>query len=381
MFLKGVSHFCGVQDAFHNTPKLERFLTWAEGRRINLLRQFLMLNGGAGTFLDAATDPDFLIRLKDHAQEMAARGFYLEVVVFADHQTPELSGIPLSFFDRVCETLDGMGHLVSGGNEWGKNGFDPAKLPRPAGVIAAHASTGTDAQPWWATPEWNFEIFEGSRDTDFERKYKDGRDQYMGDNSPSPDIPAHAFLVPLVMDEMIGIGPVDEPGRTTANAYKVYTFTAGLKMMGFAGIVGHLRSGIFGEPPVDGDPADLCMEALVEAAELPLGEFAFAAYQRGNAPYDDHGDAIPQNPHLAVVHHDIEPGDFRRDDGTVIHYPGDPEGSLRTHGMGDGTTQQIVAPGAGPGYRFIENPKDGWVLVEAYGWRTSPKNVGILRRG
>jgi hypothetical protein len=373
VFLPGVSHFCGIQDGFYNQARLKRFTDWASARRIRLLRQFCMLNGGAGVFLDAANNPNFLPMLKDHAQHMQDLGFWLEVVAFADHQTDELKGVPLSFLDRIDETLDGMGHLISGVNEHFKNGVNPALLNRPSRHVASHASCGTDAQPWWTTPEWDHEIFEGSREDDFERRYKDGRDQFMGDNA-NDDFPAHAFLCPLIMNEMIGIGPIPEPGRTTNNPYKVWTFCAGLKMMGFSGLVGHLRTGIFGDPPVEGDPADQCMEALVDAAELPLGENAFGGYQRGNAPYDEHGNPIGQNPNLPIEHHDIEPGDFPGG----IHYPGDPKGSLRTHSMSDGVTWQVCAPGAGPGYEYLQHPKPGWKLLNSFGWGSNPKNVGIF---
>jgi hypothetical protein len=334
-------------------------------------RVFLQFNGfpnpGIGRFIPAEV-PDFFGQLSDYVNFCGDDGRRLELVCYADCQNPPLVFDP-AFIDRVNDAVGGRWNIlaVSAGNEYQKNGFNPAALRRPR-PLASQTSIGPDRQPY--TPEWDLSNMAAVRDDDFERKYKDIRDQYEGDNADGhdPPRPAHAFTQPIYVNEMIGIGDDNIPGNTTNDPFKCWTYVAGAKIMGAAGVCGHLRTGIFGDTPTPGGLGEQCMDAMVDAGGLPLGKFSFDHYERGNSPWES------PNPNLPVEHSDREP--ITGPDGT--EYPYNPAGSLRTHAMIQGSTAEVIAPGPGPEYGMVALP--GWTIATPFRYRDRPSNVAICLR-
>jgi hypothetical protein len=347
----GVSWFTGLQDWIENQAKAERFIEWTTAHGLQWMRVFGQYNGGIGRFIPAE-HPSYYADLRGLAERLATAGLRMEFVVNADCQNAPLT-FDVPHFDRCDDALDGSWNvLLSGGNEAPFNGFDPRQLHQPKRLLAARCSMGTDARPF--EPSWDFAIYEGERDDQFYRKYKSVFDLYQD-----------GFSVPILVDEMVGIGDVHEPGRTTNDPWACWQFAAGLKLMGAMGVCAHLRSGITGDIPVAGGPAEHCIDAMVAAGRLPLGAYAFGHYERGNSPSED------QNPSLPVIHHDLEAWQ-------EIGYRGDPTGALRTHAMIEGNRAEVIAPTSSERYQAIA--AHNWRIVQAYGYPGKPANVFVCER-
>lgn len=359
----GVSWYRGLHDFTLDRPKCDRFLAWMDAHGVQWARVFLQFNGypnpGIGHFVPEEIS-NYRPSLKDYVAVCADHGKRLELVTYADCQNPGSTFDP-DFIKRCNEDVGGAWNLLalSAGNEWRKNGFDPAALERPK-ALASQTSIGPDHQPY--SPWWDISNMAAVRNDDFERHYKDIRDQYMGDNPDADEgKPPQAWPVPIYVNEMIGIGDVNAPGSTTNDPLKCWTYTAGAKLMGGVGVCGHLRTGIVGDVPTPGGLGEQCMDAMVEAGALPLGEFAFDQYERGNSPDQ------PQNPNLPVLHYDN------------FNNPGhEQDGSLRTHAMIRGNRAEVIAPGQGKDY--VMTAANGWRIETPFKYRDTPSNVAICVR-
>lgn len=245
-------------------------------------------------------------------------------------------------------------------NEAGFNGVNVFDFNNPGGLVWTRGSRGTDYQPWH--PEWDAFDFETNRDDDFERKYKDYLDQRTGSNPDGGVFGSeHKFAGPGGVSEMIGIGDVDQSGKTTANPFKIWQFVAGLKIVGCSFVILHGRSGIAGNLPVVNGSEDQCLDAGVEAGNLPLGRCADGEYQRGNSPGES------QNSRLPVLHFDRD-----GDGGRPM------SGTLRTHAMIVGNDAEVIAPGPGPEYTAVA--ANGWGIRETFKFQGQPGNVLLAQK-
>lgn len=357
----GVTWFTGAQDMIQNPPKADAFIDAITVRRrkpAQFVRIICMYWDGIGYF-DPRTVSNFPQVLRSKVDYLKTRGLNAQIVVNADCQHHPMGFVP-QFFTDVSQAMQGATNVwMSGGNEMPFNGFDAGQLAKPSGMLSGRCSMGTDALPY--NPPWDQTIFEFARGDDFERSYKSVYDLYTGDTG---DVKV-TFTSPVFADEMIGIGEAYEPGRTTNDPFKCWQLTAGTKLMGGCGIIAHLREGIAGNVP--GPIALDCLDAMIEAGELPFGDHAYPAgsYTRGLAPHDPGAQwngVYPQNTSLPVLHHDIEPSDGG--------YPGSSAGTLRTHAMIIGNTADVIAPGPGPNYRITE--ANGWRISERFTFRDKP---------
>jgi len=102
--------------------------------------------------------PDYYARLQAFAHIINSQGIALLATVFVDNQDV---GQDYGHFARVCEALRGTATLISGGNEWHKNGFDPGRLGDP-GMLWSRGSDLGDAAPF--RPYASFAEFHPRRD-------------------------------------------------------------------------------------------------------------------------------------------------------------------------------------------------------------------------
>lgn len=349
----GLTWFTGLQDWIVNRGKAEAFLDRAVNRPNppQWVRPFGMYNGGIGRFIPSEY-PNYFDAWRELGEALAGRGLRFEPVVFADCKddaTWPLHFDP-AFFDRVNDALAGLWNIFpSGGNEMPFNGFDAGRLRKPSGALSIRCSMGTDALPFH--PPWDIVAFETSRNDDFERAYKSVWDLYNGQTGEV----SVTFERPVLIDEMIGIGEVNEPGRTTADPFKCWQLAAGAKLMGAVGICAHIRTGITGDFPAPGSLAEQCVDAMSAAGRLPLGAHAFGRYERGLSPGEG------QNSNLPIIHNDRDLGE---------NVPQNPAGTWRTHAMIEGNSAEVIAPG--PGDQYHAQPANGWRIVESFTYGREP---------
>jgi hypothetical protein len=87
------------------------------------------------------------------------KGIYLLFTVFVDNQDIHSDA---GHWLRVADIVRGKGVLLSGGNEWSKNGFDPRTLPDPAVAFWSRGSDVGDVAP--VQPYGSFAEFHPRRD-------------------------------------------------------------------------------------------------------------------------------------------------------------------------------------------------------------------------
>lgn len=364
-------------------PGATAFIQWAISRGLRWFRVLGMFAnpGGIPTEIGPNGSPlgpfipadhaDYFTSLASLADYLASQGVRLLYAIFADAQFAPLNAIDQqSHLDQVAAVLahrwNCTGDLV---NEGPFNGVDAYAFAKPSGtgILWSRGSTGTDTQPY--SPTWDLAQFEPTRADDFERHAKDVRDQYTGDNSPGPGTPPVVFSCPVFVGEMIGVGNNFESGRTSNNPFKLWQFTLGCKMFGAPLVIAHLRVGIPCRVPIGGSVEEQCIDAMVNASLLPFGRNFEGEFHRGNSPWQD------SDPNLPIVHHDIE--EQTGPDGTV--YPGDPNGSLRTHSMLLGARSEVIAPGPGTNYQLIAD--HGYSLTTILKLSGYPANAAVCTGG
>lgn len=375
VFLPGVTGFALTGLACFNRDEAKRFIDHHAKNGIRIIRTTGMHGNGIGQGtsygnLDPFLTPNYYNSLAWMQEYCAGAGIRLLHSILADCQPGELNysnSMQQQLYRDTISLIGSSWNIIPElGNEWGKNGFDPLNFNRfTAPRINSRGSVGTDRQPFH--PHWDIAHFEASRNDDFERHYKDVRDQYEGDN-PDGSIPPYAFKCPVFIGEMIGISDVNEPGRSTNNPFKIWQYVAGCKIMGAPIVILHSRSGIYGRIPSIGGLEQGCLDAGVEASLLPLGLNFEGEYQRGWEP--NRG----QNPKLPVTHRDSK--DYTDENG--VFWSGDPKGSERTHAMIVGNRAEVIAPTDND--QYSQSDSGGWRTTQEFRYKDFPANVRVSER-
>lgn len=89
------------------------------------------------------TESGYYDNLKGFADTLNANGLILLATVYVDNQDVQS---PVSHWSDLAARLKGTSTLLSGGNQWSKNGFDPWALSAPAGFIWSRGSDVDDVQ-------------------------------------------------------------------------------------------------------------------------------------------------------------------------------------------------------------------------------------------
>lgn len=190
---------------FLNGEDIDRLLT----ERIQVGCRLLRVLGMAHHIPEDLRLPDFTPKtfgerywsgLSAFADKLAGRGLRFEFVVFADAQLlmPRVAD-QRAHLARVASTLASKWNVVGElANEWPKNGVDPGRFEKPAGLLWSRGSGLGEQRPF--VPVWDWVGHHGDRG-----------DHWFADET-ARDI-RDGLGVPVIQDEPVGAGEAAEPGR------------------------------------------------------------------------------------------------------------------------------------------------------------------------
>lgn len=202
----------------------------ATGR--TMWRVFLQASIAQNTIMDLwpQRESNYYPSLRPFAELLNANGIILLATVFVDNQDIQLG---LEHWRRVADCLRGTATMLSGGNEYPKNHFDPGALTDP-GMIWSRGSNLGDAMPY--SPHASFTEFHPRRDLP----------AALMDTVASPVyIYQSGFEVPLIIDEPPRMG-TDGSGPEYTNPDTCWAFARHYATE-CGGAVFHNRSGQRGQ--------------------------------------------------------------------------------------------------------------------------------------
>lgn len=235
--LKGTDQFC----AYHQfrdggEEALKPLIDESNRLEFNMWRVFLMGDKSRNNILDLRPDEGFYSKLKPFADYLNKNGIILLATVFVDAQgiIPDVIG-QKGHWRQVASELYGSVTLLSGGNEWKKNGFDPGDLTDPQMFWSRGSDLG-DESPY--RPYADFAEFHPRRDLP---KAED-------DTVASPNFIYYneGLQGPLIIDEPIGFAEENVPGRRSNDPELAWRFGRLLSTK-CAGAVFHNDCGMRGQ--------------------------------------------------------------------------------------------------------------------------------------
>ena len=297
-------------------------------------------NGSLGRFIPSEI-PAYLPRLPEFAADALSFGQRIKFDLCADGQPTNQA----SMFTQVAIAFNGAPNVImSGGNEADKNGWSPENFAKPSMLTSSKGSRVGDALPFhpvWDLADFHPDRGDGSIENGYVRKCKSWHDLYVGDTTELVAIDG-----PINCDEPIGLGPVEEPGRTSANPNDWWEFTAGCVGFGACAVTAHTRSTLvestFAIP--DAHTTALVV-AGIDALNVIPRDFAFGEYSRG--------EANGENTQLPLVHLDRFFNGGER-----------PQGAVRTYSMRVGNQALVMA--LQPGALWTPQPQAGWRIEQAF---------------
>lgn len=205
------------------------FQQWRE-LDFNMLRVFLTGSAKQNNFLDLRpTDAGYYERLREFAELVNSKGFVLLACAYVDAQDVQPGN---DHWVRVAECLRGTTTLLSGGNEWSKNGFNPGSLVDP-GLLWSRGSNVGDVAPY--QPYASFAEFHPRRDLP----------AALMDTVASACFIYKTLNAPLIIDEPPRMGTEGSGGDYT-NPFVCWKFARHYSTE-CAGAVFHSRQGGFGK--------------------------------------------------------------------------------------------------------------------------------------
>lgn len=180
-------------------------------------------------------EPGYYEHVRPFADLLNRQGIVLLATVYVDNQ--DIKAPNPQHWQRVADLLRGSTTILSGGNEWRKNGFDPGLLTDP-GMLWSRGSDLGDQAPF--KPTGLIMEFHPRRDLP----------AMLLDSVASP-VTIYGSLgyppIPLLIDEGIGFAVVPRPGSRSNDPWLAYklarhysTETAGTVFHNDAGMRGQL---------------------------------------------------------------------------------------------------------------------------------------------
>ena len=249
--LRGVDQFVAVRqllDGVDLTPLIEE----SKSLNVNCWRVFGMASSKQNGYYDLRpSEPAYYEAVSKLAHLLADSGIYLLLVAYADNQDIKAGLDHWLRLGEVCGQVPTT--LLSGGNEFSKNGFDPGGLT-PLPIVWSRGSNIGDQKP----PTVNGACFaEFHPRRDFPKSLDDAV-------ASATFLAAAGYNCPLVIDEPPRMG-TDGSGAVYADPFICWQFGR-IYSASTAGAVFHSRRGQRGEVM---DPLTLsCAEAFLKGLTL-----------------------------------------------------------------------------------------------------------------
>ena len=325
------------------------FADWMVRSGVQFARTAGCYNGGIGRFIPSDYGARYIPGWRALGEYFRARKLRLKLTMYCDMQTPELASVDQAarwreLTEALAEYADVF--IVDGGNEVDKNAVRWQELARPS-LLASRGSPLSDGTPPWSedAPPWDIFDAHDARNDTWPKAAKSVFEIQGGNTSP-PQPPRDTFARPGGSDEMIGIGPHDEPGRTTNNPDDVFDYVAA--PFGSYRVL-HVRAFINQLDPAQIDPVtQACVDAGVSAARAVTAEWRRGEYTRGgfaSFPLRDSPLDPPVN--------------------------GEPLWWLRAYGRLQGDRALVTIQRPRPDRGLVIEAVDGWRIMERRGNRGS----------
>jgi hypothetical protein len=316
--------------------------------------------------------PNFYGGLRDCASFLEDRNQRLALDVFTSCQDP--GALPARdcqrHLDRCVQALQNRpGARLRLGNEYEKNGYNPADFTRPAAgrLIVGNGSRLGDTPPP-INPWTTFDIHPARNGDDriplWVKSTKAIHESYEGDFGQTwihdhPEYAGYRYLTAGEASEPIAMGESSEPGRTASSPFWFWQMTGLLKMAGGFSICAHWRQ------PHDpkalelpGPNTSACIEAMVQAAHLPLGLCQEGTWRHTNPS---------QTTSIYATDRFIE--------GSADN----PEGTMDSYELQQGSRVEHIGLVAGPAFN-PNRTQNGAQLLERYQYRDETPTILILSR-
>jgi len=149
MVLKGVDQFRAFRMFLDgNASGLAALAQESHELGFNLWRVFFQGSAAQNGILQLSpTEPGYYEHVRPFTDWLNAQGIVLLAEVYVDNQDIHS---PVSHWLQMAELLRGSGTILSGGNEYPKNGFDPGTLADP-GMLWSRGSSLGDQAPYRPT--------------------------------------------------------------------------------------------------------------------------------------------------------------------------------------------------------------------------------------
>lgn len=237
--LKGCDQFCAYRQFLDGgMPALYSLLAESHELGFDMWRIFLMGSKRQNSILDLSPhDAGYYEHLRPFADALNGVGIVLLPAVNVDAQDvmPDV-GARRDNWLRVWHELAGTQTLLSGGNEYPKNGWNPSELSDLGGMLWSRGSSTGDAAPY--RPYGSFAEFHPRRDLP----------ATLMDTVASPVYihGTNGLTGPLVIDEPLGFAETDQPGRRSNDPRLAYRLARHYATE-CAGAVFHNDSGMRGQ--------------------------------------------------------------------------------------------------------------------------------------
>jgi hypothetical protein len=253
--LNGCDQFCALRMFIENKP-LDDLLDESATLGFNVWRVFGQGSKQQNQIMDLRPSslPNYLTAVRDFATLLNTHGIIPLFTVFVDNQDVKS---PVSLFTDVAEALSTTTALLSGGNEFPKNGFDPTALPNPGVPFWSRGSNLGDASDGPPKPNGaTFSEWHPRRD------HPKALDDTIA--SATNIFFTRKFNVPLVIDEPPRMG-TDGSDALYTNPAICEQFARGYAVL-CAGAVFHSRAGQRGVPMDDQTRA--CAQAWIRGLRV-----------------------------------------------------------------------------------------------------------------
>jgi hypothetical protein len=180
----------------------------------NMWRVFMMGSVKQNSILQLSpTEPDYLVNLRPFAELLNSRGIILLATVFVDAQDVSKTATGRkALWTTVADQLRGTQTLLSGGNQYPKNGWDPTKDLTNPNMLWSRGSSTADPDPFVPKPA-------GASFTEFHPRRDLPASLLDSVASPVTLTLRDGISTPLIISEPLGFAEAERAGSRSADPF------------------------------------------------------------------------------------------------------------------------------------------------------------------